>query len=311
MVSSYHSGLVDMRATVEQLGQLVTDHDKAFYGQNGYWVSAPLFEEIEIAQMRAAVFATLDGERDFDSMIFYQSPGNLEWMRECYEGKESLRLRNLENAWWVNKEFRRVVTNPVIGGMAALLTGEPEIRLVHDQALMKPGQPDGSGSEVGNVGWHQDAPFFAGIEVPRIITAWIALQDTDERNGTLHFLDGSNNLRADEDALGFFEADLAGGRPHAKMCSESVVNIPAGAVSFHDGLTFHASGPNISESPRVSIALNMMAGHAYFNPGLRMQNPDANRFLCAQLGPFAKKGQKLGAPHFPRLWPENTDLQTS
>jgi len=300
-----------MRVTVEQLDQLITDADKTFYEQHGHWVSAPIFEEFEVAEMRTAVFDTLDGKRDFDSMVFYQSPGNLEWMRERYEGNDSLRLRNLENAWWVNKVFRRVVTNPVIGAMAALLTDELEVRLVHDQALMKPAQPPRTGSEIGNVGWHQDAPFFAGVDVPRIITAWIALQATDERNGTLRFLDGSNTQRADEDALGFFEADLAGRRPETETCVESVVNIPAGAVSFHDGLTFHASGPNFSEAPRLSIALNMMAGPAYFNPELRMRNPDANRFLCAQLGPFAEKGQRLGAPYFPRLWPENTDIKTS
>ena len=299
-----------MRATVEQLDQLITDTDKAFYRQHGYWVSAPIFEEFEVAEMRTAVFNTLDGKRDFESMVFYQSPGNLAWMRERYEGKDSLRLRNLENAWWINKVFRRLVTNPVIGGMAALLTDQPEIRLVHDQSLMKPAQPRGAGSEIGNVGWHQDAPFFAGIDVPQIITAWIALQHTDERNGALRFLDGSNNARADEDALGFFEADFDR-RPETETCVESVVNVPAGAVSFHDGLTFHASGPNFSDGPRLSIALNMMAGLAYFNPELRMRNPDANRFLCAQLGPFAKRGQRLSAPYFPRLWPKNTDIESS
>ena len=300
-----------MWVTVEQLDELITDADKAFYGQHGYWISAPIFEACEVAEMRTAVLDTLDGKRDFDSMVFYQSPGNLQWMREHYEGKDSPRLRNLENAWWVNKVFRHVVTNPVIGRMAALLTQEREVRLVHDQALLKPAQPRGADTAIGNVGWHQDAPFFAGIDVPRIITAWIALQDTDERNGTLRFLDGSSKLRADEDALGFFEADLAGRPPKTETRVESVVNIPAGAVSFHDGLTFHASGPNYSEAPRLSIALNMMAGPAYFNPELRMRNPDANRFLCAQLGPFAEKGQRLGAPHFPRLWPKSTDIKTS
>ena len=300
-----------MRVTRDQLDQLITDADKAFYRQHGYWVSAPIFEPPEIEEMRTAVVDTLDGKRDFESTVFYQSPGNLEWMRERYEGKDSMRLRNLENAWWVNEVFRRVVTNPIIGGMAALLTDEPEIRLVHDQALMKPAPLPGGGREIGNVGWHQDAPFFAGIDVPRIITAWIALQQTNERNGTLRFLDGSNNLPAGEDALGFFDADLTGGHPNAQARVESVVNISAGAVSFHDGLTFHASGPNLSDAPRLSIALNMMAGHAYFDPDLRMRNPDANRFLCAQLGPFAKRGQRLGAPYFPRLWPENTDIETS
>jgi len=299
-----------MRVTVEQFDQLITDTDKAFYRQRGYWVSPVLFEEHEVVEMRAAVRDTLDGKRDFDSMIFYQSPGNLVWMNERYAGKDSSRLRNLENAWWVNKVFRHVATNPVIGGMAALLTDEPEIRLVHDQALLKPAQPRQDSSDIANVGWHQDAPFFAGIDVPQIITAWIALQTTDEQNGGLRFLEGSNKLRADEDALGFFDADLAGNTPETESCVESVVTIPAGAVSFHDGLTFHASGPNFSPAPRLSIALNMMAGYAYFDPELRTRNPAANGFLCAQLGPFAQRGQRLGPPHFPRLWPENTDIRT-
>ena len=296
-----------MKVNVAQVAEIVSDTDTAFYREHGYWISPPLFDNDEITEMRTAVNNTLEGKHDFDAFPFFQSYGNLEWMREQHRGENSPRLRNLENAWWVNQTFRQVVTNPVIGGICARLSGESEVRLVHDQALLKPPQSGAEdASPLGNVGWHQDAPFFAGIDVAHIISAWIALQNTNEQNGALHFMPGSNLWTVDDNALGFFDDDLARGRPSSSR--EIVATLPAGAISFHDGRLFHASGPNLSNAPRLSIALNMMAGEARFNCDLRVRNPDANRFLCAQLGPFAQDGQRLRAPHFPRLWPENNDI---
>jgi ectoine hydroxylase-related dioxygenase (phytanoyl-CoA dioxygenase family) len=73
--------------------------------------------------------------------------------------------------------------------------------------------------------------------------------------------------------------------------------LKAGQVSFHHSLTFHGSGPNLSDQPRRCVILHMMPAGC----GLKT---DGKWHLCATLlGPEAKKDQPFSGPFFPRLWP--------
>jgi ectoine hydroxylase-related dioxygenase (phytanoyl-CoA dioxygenase family) len=80
----------------------------------------------------------------------------------------------------------------VIGAAAAKLMKTPEIRLWHDQAICKPGQPPGAASDVGNIGWHQDYAYWQISNTSEMITAWIPLQDVNMENGAMRTIVGRN-----------------------------------------------------------------------------------------------------------------------
>jgi hypothetical protein len=62
----------------------------------------------------------------------------------------------VNNSWWVNNAMKQVALSPAIGEVGAKLLRTDEIRLWHDQVIIKPGLgPSGHTEKAGNIGWHQ------------------------------------------------------------------------------------------------------------------------------------------------------------
>ena len=78
---------------------------------------------------------------------------------------------------------------------------------------------------------------------------------------------------------------------------EEVSNdLKAGEVSFHNAFTFHGSGPNFTNKPRMSIAIHYMPGDNAYDP------QGAFHETAKALGPFAKNGQIFTEPYNPLVW---------
>ncbi len=157
----------------------------------------------------------------------------------------------------------------------------------------------------GVVGWHQDAAHWTMFNTTTFCTAWIALQDTDLSNGGMRFVNGSNKWGLNKDAATFENQDLKGlekkfGKGKKEWAETSCI-LKAGQVSFHTGLTFHGSGPNRTNAPRLAIVLNMMLGGTTYNRNGR------NNRIGGQLGPNVKHGDPCEEPFFPRIWPLKRD----
>ena len=173
--------------------------------------------------------------------------------------------------------------------------GTQEVHLVHDQVLYKPGI-DSKSEEVldGNVGWHQDAAHWTMFNSTTFCTAWIALQDTDLSNGSMCFVEGSHKWGLIKDAAGFANKDLHASEKRFSQDDRRWMEIPcilkAGQVSFHTGLTFHGSGPNRTDAPRLSIALNMMPGGTTYNKHGR------DNLIGAHSGPMWNTGTRARIP---------------
>jgi ectoine hydroxylase-related dioxygenase (phytanoyl-CoA dioxygenase family) len=203
------------------------------------------------------------------------------------------------NGWWINEAIREIVLSPKIGRIGARLMGTDEVRLWHDQVLYKPGS--GSREEKsGNVGWHQDYGHWQCASTQNMCTAWIALQDTDLGNGGMRTIVGSHKWGLSEDSYTFGEKDLEGLRKRFEREGQPWIDEPcvlkAGQASFHHSLTFHGSGPNLSDQPRLSIVVHMMpADCAYRNH--RQYHPNA-----ALLGPGAREGDLYAGKFFPTIW---------
>ncbi len=142
--------------------------------------------------------------------------------------------------------------------------------LATDQIFMKPPR-HGSAKP-----YHQDNAYFLCSPEDEVVTAWIALDDVDEGNGCLRYIDGSHrggilphtpvpgeghNL-APDDAL----IDLS---------KESLAIVKKGGVVFHHGTVLHTSHRNHSDRWRRAYATHWVTAdvtsespvisRAYFN----------------------------------------------
>lgn len=113
------------------------------------------------------------------------------------------------------------------------------------------------------VAWHQDVTYW-GLEPPLAVSAWYAVDDSDAGNGCMQVIprthreglrthgksaDPSANLLSINQAVPVHESELP-----------QVVNIElkAGEISLHHGLTVHGSQPNRSTRRRCGLAMIYM-----------------------------------------------------
>ncbi|MCQ6559581.1 phytanoyl-CoA dioxygenase family protein [Paenibacillus mendelii] len=265
----------------------ITQQDKDIFERDGYWISPKLIDDEQIERLRRAHDRIWSGDYDGDGepMNYFRLHPNPD------------ALRKFDNGWWINDEIRAVVTDPFIGELAADLLDTNEIRLWHDQVIYKPGVGD-KPTRDGNVGWHQDYGYWQSSDNPNMVTVWIALQDTDLTNGGMMTILGSNHWGLVPDSDSFFNQNMdelknkySGGREWV----EEPCILKAGQASFHHGLTFHGSGANRTNEPRLSVVAHLMPGGTSYSG--RIQRHENVRLL----GPRPVKGQPFANDYFPVL----------
>ena len=112
------------------------------------------------------------------------------------------------------------------------------------------------------VSWHKDLNYW-GLDGDREVTAWFALTPATVEHGCMRFVPGSHR-RKDVAHVDSFAPDnlLTRGQEIAVEVDEaSAVNVllRAGQASFHHGHMFHASGPNMTGSRRLGVAIRYVA----------------------------------------------------
>lgn len=156
--------------------------------------------------------------------------------------------RKLGHPFQTGGVFRKFALNGRLQSMVAQLLGKPPL-LVVDQIFMKPPH---YGSEKP---WHQDNAYFQCSPANEVLTAWIALDDADEFNGCLHYIDGSHRSP-------LLKHVPLQNEPHNKtpvaeqidMKRISCAAVPRGGVVFHHSQTLHTSPPNKSDRWRRAYA---------------------------------------------------------
>ena len=278
--------------TLDDIDQVVTEAVVAEYWQRGYWIGPKLFDDDQVQRLRQAHERLWAGQHDFAIPPIYGFMGH---------DLDTPAVRQQVDAFWLNAEMRRAILSPVIGKIAARLMQTDSVRLWHDQALWKPGTGGREQTIAGNVGWHQDYGFWQSCSTTNMCSAWVALQDTDLTNGAMRMvvgshqwglIEGSGNDKKEMEQWAEHFARLGGGQWH-----DEPVLLKAGQVSFHHSLTFHGSGPNLSEQPRLCVISHMMPGDTVYRAG---QNLHPN---LALLGPDAYDGQSFASVFFPLMWP--------
>jgi len=269
-------------------GFVVTDAIVDEYWERGYWISPKLLNDDQIEQLREDHQRLWS--RDYDRYIPSQygiapfDPDSNSVRQQC-------------NAFWLMDNIRETVLNPLIGEIASRLMKVDTVRLWHDQAIYKPPQGDGQ-SLAGNIGWHQDYGHWQISNTTNMCTAWIALQDTNLNNGGMRTIVGSHKWGLVEDSDTFGEKDLESlAVKFAEQGGDNWIDEPcilkAGQASFHHALTFHGSGPNLSDEPRLSIVAHMMPDNTAYQPKGTRWHPN-----LAFLGPNARGGETFNHNEF-------------
>lgn len=267
---------------------LPTSGDIAFYKEQGYWLSPKLFSDNELEEFREHHRNVVAGEYETNRPPLSREP----------QPGDISRLVQVNNAYWTDATIARLVLDTRIGRIAARLAGVQGIRLWHDQLLYKPPQ---SGA-AGNIGWHQDQGYWQCLDSAAALTAWVALADVDEENGCMEFVPGSHKWGLlGEDHFYQQDVDAQIKRIEAKTGQTFRTApglLPAGCVSFHHNLTIHGSRANVSNHPRLSIAIHMISDGARYRAGTSSDNHTSNTLRQPRHGDF------YAGPYFPVIYRE-------
>lgn len=230
------------------------------YRCDGFLVVDGLLDADELDTWRVAVAKAVE-ERGARSM----PPGRADDSeRELSEDAKRFRryydkvFTQRINLWQTSEAVGRLVLDERLAAMAATLAGVEGIRLWHDQALIKP--PYGNPTAL-----HLDVPYWS-FHSPDAISVWVALDDATAENGCLCYLPGSHRLTGTANVnLGPDLGALLEAYPELAEIEPVHCPVKAGAAVFHNGLTAHGAGANMTTRPRRAMTVQYMPDGATFN----------------------------------------------
>ncbi|SBS31612.1 Phytanoyl-CoA dioxygenase (PhyH) [Marinomonas spartinae] len=245
--------------TEEEIDLLPNEEDVLFYKEHGFYTSKKLLSDDEIDQLLEASDEFYKGKKDHEIPIVpkgatYWRPGDKDNLRQnCYITRES-------------EVFRKILTKPIIGAVAAKLACSEESRLFVDVLRYKSTKV----SEGTTIGWHIDRHYWQMFTSDEMLTAFIPLHDCFEEHGTIIMIDGSNKWTEeanpdDSTTLHFADRDVSDleKRLYAEAAANGAnvkkvpINLKKGQINFHNSMTYHGSLPNTSGRPRQSVSLHI------------------------------------------------------
>ena len=252
------------------------------YRRDGFVVQENLLTAAELAELRAAVdaaVAALGKARVAGGEVAGEDG-------DSYYDKVFTQKLNL---WKISPAIKRFMLGPEIGRMTCELAGVPAMRLWHDQALIK--EPFANPT-----GWHLDDPYWSFFSRDAI-SIWIALDDATLENGCLYYVPGSQRLADFRNAgIGENIADLFKIYPEFKAIGTVSAPVKAGGCVFHNGLTAHGAGANMTNGRRRAMTAGYMPEGSTFN-GQQNIMPD-RLFKAAKVGDVLNNDDEN-----PRVWP--------
>lgn len=115
------------------------------------------------------------------------------------------------------------------------------------------------------VSWHQDMKYWGLSDTNGQVSAWIALNEVDQKNGCMQFLPKSHHGEMLNHRDTFSETNILtrGQEADIEIDADQVlhVELAPGQASFHHGKLLHASPPNRSTRRRIGLAVQFIAPH--------------------------------------------------
>ncbi len=112
--------------------------------------------------------------------------------------------------------------------------------------------------------WHQDNTEWS-FTSDHAISIWIALEDATPHNGCLYFVPGSHRKRYQDVATNMPMSELFNQNPELAHVEPVPVLMRVGSCSFHNGLTVHGAGANMTPGTRWAMTCIFMPDGSTFN----------------------------------------------
>ncbi|WP_199202332.1 phytanoyl-CoA dioxygenase family protein [Mesorhizobium sp. 113-3-3] len=230
----------------------VTEDQVREYQERGFVHIPGLLSPAEVAELKAAVLEAV--EMMAGRKIAPGGVDRLDGDDRYYDKVFTQRI----NVSKLNQTIHRYIRGPEIGNIASALARQPAMRIFLDQALIK--EPYGNPTA-----WHLDNPYWPFYSRDSI-SIWIALEDATPLNGCLSFVPGSHKLaNFDNVDIGKDLAGLFKIYPGMAETDPVAVPMPAGDCSFHNGLTAHGAGANMTRRRRIAMTAGFMPDGSTFN----------------------------------------------
>ena len=238
-----------------------TEAEIASYQENGFVVIEDLLTEDELEAWRAGVDEAVEQRGRVAIPGFGEEPQQPEF--SYYQKVFTQRV----NLWQTNDAMRVLILDERIGKLATELAGVDGMRIYHDQALIK--EPWGNPTA-----FHLDVPYWAFTSADAI-SIWVALDDSTLQNGALLFVPGSHKAeRFDNVGIGPSLGDLFTVYPEWGQVMPVACPIRAGSCTFHNGLTAHGAGANMTPGRRRAMTAGFMPEGSTFNGSTSIYRPE-------------------------------------
>ena len=259
------------------------------FRRDGFVVVPDLLTTDELARFGTAVDQAVAWRRRHDTRTLAEKSRYEQSFIQC------------QNLWEDCPDVRPLTFSPRIAETAARLLGADAVRIWHDQALYK----EAGGRDTDP---HQDHPYWPIVETDTI-TAWIPFDGSTLAGGAMGYLPGSHRLGLRE----FVDIFTGTGEdPLTRRELEDVapvwVEVPAGSVAYHHGLTFHLAKPNATGTVRrVHTAIYFADGSTrgegrYPHPSVERAGIALGAVIASDVTPIAwplPGGVLPGAPDDP------------
>ena len=232
---------------------LLSDHQVYLYKQNGFVNAGPLISEAEATELADEILSVVDHRED---------QTRPQPIRVANLSREDQRpIWQIVNIWQASEAFKQLLKNAKLKYYISKLTGKSDFKIWHDQVQYKPSHVG------GRLSWHQDLPKWPVMKGGTQLTAWVALDDAGPQNGCMVMVPGSHLRGNQNEWLHQHDGGWQLGHNESFKSEPTQVLCPVqkGHVHFHDSLTWHSSGPNLSGQPRRAIAMHFMDSETLFN----------------------------------------------
>ena len=154
------------------------------------------------------------------------------------------------------------------------------------------------------VSWHQDLTYWRLNDIKEV-TSWFAVSSAQKEAGCMKFIPGSHKNRIIPHIDTFDKNNMLsrGQEISVEVDEEQAVyaELNAGQASFHHGLLFHGSGPNMTKDRRIGSAIRFISAS--------MKQETGDRPMVTQVSGYSDFGNfKILPPPKGRLLEEEFEL---
>uniref|UniRef100_A0A8C5PDC3 Alpha-ketoglutarate-dependent hypophosphite dioxygenase n=1 Tax=Leptobrachium leishanense TaxID=445787 RepID=A0A8C5PDC3_9ANUR len=217
---------------------------KSMYEENGYLSAIHVLDQTEMEQ----------ASKQYEKL-------------EQKFGKEYTQY-NLHNIHMEHEWVMNLASHPNLLQAITAVLG-PNVILLDSRFICKYSSTDVPHKEdiAPYVAWHQDIKYW-GFEGGPVASVWLAFDDVDTENGVLQVIPGSHKQGILEHRIAEIPGNMLTANqeiPKHLVNVEDAVECPlkAGQMSIHDGLTVHASEPNLSDRRRCGFVIRYIPTIAY------------------------------------------------